>query len=167
MVWPLQKDMAAYFGDVDANDDGLPDPAWQAANLVRVVPPWDMGLAWAPAKRLKSIAIHKLCAASLTVILTNIWDDVGQSQKVIEDAGLHLFGGCFNFRMTRGGTRLSTHAYAAAIDLDPERNPLGKAWVAESGMMPMRVVERFEEQSWRWGGRFSRPDCMHFDAVRS
>ena len=166
MFWPLQRDMQLFYGDPDAGDDGLPDRAWEAVHLMRIIPPWQMVLAWAPTKELKAIAIHKKCGPSLVTILGNIWNDVGQSQKVIEDAGLHLFGGCYNFRMTRGGTRLSTHAYAAAIDLDPERNPLGKAWVAESGMIPMRVVERFEEQGWSWGGRFSRPDCMHLEAVR-
>jgi hypothetical protein len=61
--------------------------------------------------------------------------------------------------------RLSLHAWGAAIDLDPDYNPVGWAWRRDAGMIPMAVVELFEAAGWRWGGQFKgRKDCMHFQA---
>lgn len=167
MTWPLERDMRSFYGNPDANGDGRPDAAWEAANLMRVTPPWRMVLAWDTTRTITSFWAHKKVAPSLSVVLAQIFADVGESQAVIDTAGLHLFGGCYNFRSVRGGTRLSTHAYAAAIDLNPVGNPLGKKWAEGKGMIPMRTVERFEQAGWVWGGRFTkRPDCQHFQAAR-
>ena len=36
----------------------------------------------------------------------------------------------------------------------------------KTGMMPQPVVDIFEAESWKWGGRFTqRQDCMHFQAT--
>jgi hypothetical protein len=79
---------------------------------------------------------------------------------------MHLTGGVYNFRQISGSARLSLHSYGAAIDLDPAGNPLGRAWLADAGMMPLPVVAIFEAAEWKWGGRFkSRKDCMHFQAT--
>jgi hypothetical protein len=78
---------------------------------------------------------------------------------------MHLFGGAYAYRTVRGSTRLSLHAYGAAIDLDPVRNPLHQAW-KPLRMMDLGVVETFEAAGWTRGGRFtSRPDCMHFQVA--
>jgi hypothetical protein len=79
---------------------------------------------------------------------------------------MHLYGGTYNYRRISGSSNLSLHAFGAAIDLDPDHNPLGMPWRADAGMMPMEVVEIFEAEGWKWGGRFqSRKDCMHFQAT--
>ena len=78
---------------------------------------------------------------------------------------MHLCGGAFNFRLKRGGNSLSIHSWGAAIDLDPERNALGRRYRAGAGMMPMAVVEIFAAEGWVWGGPWSRPDAMHFQAA--
>jgi hypothetical protein len=55
---------------------------------------------------------------------------------------------------------------ARQSDLDPDRNPLGKPWQADNGMMPELVVAPFKAAGWKWGGRFkNRKDCMHFQAT--
>jgi hypothetical protein len=79
---------------------------------------------------------------------------------------MHLYGGCYNFRLIKDSNRLSTHAWGASIDLDPQKNPLGKPYNETRGMMPKAVIKIFEAEGWKWGRRFrNRPDCMHFQAV--
>jgi hypothetical protein len=61
-------------------------------------------------------------------------------------------------RDIRGGDTKSYHAFGLAIDVNALANPLGTA-----GDMPMEVVEEWEREGGAWGGRFSRPDPMHFE----
>lgn len=159
MIWPLQREMAAFYGDPDKNDDDRPDAAWESANLTRIIPPYPMVLAWAPDKAVKTIWCHKLIAQPLTRCLVNIQKHY-KTQDAIRKVRMHLFGGCYNFRRVRGGKSLSTHAYGAAIDLDPENNPLGRVW--SPGMIPHEVVKIFRDEGATWGGEWRRPDCQHF-----
>ena len=87
--------------------------------------------------------------------------------EAIERARLDLCGGVFNFRLQRGGSNLSIHSWGAAIDIDPERNRLGRRYSAGAGMIPRAAVDIFEAEGWEWGGRWSRPDAMHFQAART
>lgn len=164
-TWPKPNELTKFYGDPDAGGDGIADRVWELENLVRFAPPYDMYLAWAPHKKLNSITCHKKCASSLLKILENIRDHYG-SQEAIEKVRMHMFGGAYNFRLTRGATRLSTHAYGAAIDLDPEANRMGRPYKESLGMIPMAVVNMFKSEGWVWGGDFKRPDCMHMQAVQ-
>lgn len=166
--WPKQNAAAmnAFYGSPDANKDGSPDVKWEAANLVSIKPPYRMVLAWDKAKEVKTIRVHKKCADSLMRILTGIKDHYG-SQAAIERARMHLFGGVYNFRLMRGGSSLSIHSWAAAIDLDPERNGFGVKYDESKGMMPLAVVRIFKAEGWDWGGLWSKGDAMHFQAAAS
>jgi D-alanyl-D-alanine carboxypeptidase-like protein/putative peptidoglycan binding protein len=165
-AWPRQRDMRAFYGDPDANGDGQADPAWVASNIVRITPPYRMVLAWDKGRQLRSISVHKKCAGNLTRILERIRDLYG-SQAALEAARLHLYGGAYNFRLKRGGSTLSTHAYGAAIDLDPERNAFGRKYGPRAGMMPVEVVKIFQSEGWDWGGLWHKGDAMHFQAAGS
>lgn len=61
-------------------------------------------------------------------------------------------------RDVRGGASKSNHAFGIAIDVNALTNVLGT-----SGDMPMEVVEQWEVEGGGWGGRWSRPDPMHFE----
>lgn len=163
--WPKQSEMNAFYGNPDTNNDGQPDKAWEAANLIRITPPYKLVLAWDTKRSVSSVLVHKKCGESLLRILTAIKAHY-KTQEAIEAARMHLFGGVYNFRLMRGGSKLSIHSWAAAIDLDPERNGLGKTWVDGKGMMPTAVVKAFEAEGWVWGGKWSRPDAMHFQAAK-
>lgn len=165
--WPLQSQMKSFYGDPDASGDGVADRVWELNNLERITPPYRMVLAWDKSKKVNSITVHKKCASSLLRVLTKIAEHFG-SEQAIEANRMHLYGGCFNFRTIRGHSVpvLSTHAYGAAIDLDPEMNPLGKRWRESDGMMPAAVVAIFQAEGWTWGGKWKRPDAQHFQAAR-
>lgn len=164
-MWPKQSEMNAFYGNPDTNNDGQADKAWESGNLVRITPPYKLVLAWDTKRQVSTILVHKKCADSLLRILTAIKDHY-KTQEAIDKARMNLFGGVYNFRLMRGGSNLSIHSWAAAIDLDPERNGLGKKWVDGKGMMPTPVVKAFEAEGWVWGGKWKRPDAMHFQAAR-
>jgi hypothetical protein len=163
--WPLERDMAAFYGDPDPDRDGRANAAWEAANLIHVLVRWPMWIRLDdgvhPVTRLR---VHRLVARSLEKVLDALKEQF-PSETQINSLGLQWTAGAYNFRTKRGLQTRSTHAYGAAIDLDPNRNPLGRRWAP--GMMDPRVVTAFKGEGWVWGGDFkSRPDCMHFQAAR-
>jgi len=167
-MWPADNhaDLEAFFGTPQLLADGRPTPAWERATLVTVTTPYALTLAWDLGIQVKRITCHRLVAESLMNVFEAILSHYG-SVKDVKTARMHLFGGCYNFRRISGSSRLSTHAWGAGIDLDPDRNPLGTPYSEPLGMMPLAVVDLFEQEGWKWGGRFeSRPDCMHFQATR-
>lgn len=160
-AWPKQDaaSMGAFYGNPDTNGDAMPDPMWEAANIVRVVPPYRMVLAWDKTKAVSAIRCHRKVAESLTRVLSGIPAHYG-SQAAIEAARLHLYGGAYMFRLMRGGHALSIHSWGAAIDLDPEGNPFGGKVT-----MPKAVVDLFAAEGWVWGGPWHTHDGMHFQAA--
>lgn len=166
LSWPNQAAMNAFYGNPDANRDGSPDPSWSSTYLTTIIPPYPMVLAWDANKDgklndpVRAITVNKKCAADLLAILHEI-KTLYPDQAALEAAGMHLFGGVNNFRVKRGGSGLSIHSWAAAIDLDPARNGFGDSTPA----MDPRVVAIFERHGWMWGGRWKKCDGMHFQAA--
>jgi hypothetical protein len=158
-------ELNAYYGNPDSNSDGAADPLWEAANIVNLVPPYKMVLAWDTSRSVSRIRCHRKVSDSLTIILHNIASHYG-TQSEIEAARLHLFGGAYMFRLMRGSPRLSVHSWGAAIDLDPAYNQFGRRYDESLGMMPHVVADIFAEQGWTWGGHWPKADAMHFQAAR-
>ena len=165
--WPREDpaELAAFYGKFELGSNGLPTTKWEAAHLVTIRTPYPMRAAWDLRLAIIGIRCHRRVAESLSNVLEKIFEAYGSLAEV-RHYGMDRFGGAYNYRRISGSSKLSLHAYGAAIDLDPEHNPLGPAWRAGAGMMPMLVVELFEEAGWKWGGRFEgRKDCMHFQAT--
>lgn len=164
MRWPNQdyQQMCLTYGDPDIDDNGLPDAKWEAKNLIRIKPPYPMVMSW-NQKTLGWITVHRHCGQSLFKILDRIGKEVSAAER--ERHQLNRYGGAYNFRLMRGYNKLSIHSWGAAIDLAPELNPLGKPWNPDELMMPEKVVQIFADEGWVWGGEWSRPDGMHFQAA--
>ena len=181
--WPMQVNRNQFYGN-PAGANGKLDPKWEAANIVYVDIPWKAVLAWDKKVQVKRIRIHRLCAPSLTRILAAIFaaaEKIGAvgpndplfykgysgrgAQKVIEHWGMHLYGGAFEFRLTRGGTGLSSHSWACAIDWDPERNALGDT--TPNFRNCPEVCKAFADEGWEHGMEWDRKDAMHWQAART
>jgi len=183
MSIPIPTGLAAVistYGNPAAGDQV--NPQWYAENVVLMDLPYRMVLAWDKDQSVRRIPVHKLAAPDLKAILTEIWAhlrlevkkehgfDLTSEQydqltaRKARRYGVDLFGGAYNYRVKRGGTELSMHAYGVAIDLDPERNAMGDTTPA----MPKFVVEAFERRGWVWGGRWKGRNCdgMHFQRAR-
>lgn len=70
---------------------------------------------------------------------------------------LKTWDGCFNIRNKRGGSTWSLHAWAVAIDVNAAWNRFGYPPTLSQGF-----VECFTDAGFDWGGKWTKPDGMHF-----
>jgi len=88
-----------------------------------------------------------------------------QAFKNINDRGLaaqvKTYDGCFNIRKKRGATSSSLHSWGIAIDINAAWNQFGKP-----PTMSAELVKCFTDAGFDWGGKWSKPDGMHFQLAR-
>lgn len=159
--WPHQSEADAFYGD-PRGKNGEASTQWIDANIVRVTPPWQLVTAW-DFRLVRGIRVHRKCRASLIRVLDNIWDAAAQSQQRIDEWGMQLYAGAFNFRTMRGGTRLSMHSWGCAVDFDSARNAFGDT-TPNFADIP-QVLSAFAGEGWTWGGTWRKPDGMHWQAA--
>lgn len=155
-TYPLQKDMVAFYG-----------PAGGAAcTSGKVKLPFPFVIAWDTAQRVSVFSCHVRLEAPMTAIFSDAAKHYGEEE--FRRLRLDRFGGCYNFRPMRGGTSLSTHAWGAAVDLDPERNQL--TWGADRAAFAAPEYEAFWQIVEKHGavslGRTRNRDWMHFQFAR-
>ena len=124
-VWPTQAEVLSnksVYGDPRGKDKTKMSAAWEARNIVRIQPPFQMTYAGAPITR--GIRVHKVCAPALLRVFNRLYGSAGKKQATLDHWGVTIFGGVVMYRLMRGGNQLSIHSYGAAIDLDPARNGL-------------------------------------------
>ena len=67
----------------------------------------------------------------------------------------------YNCRQTTGGGSWSAHAWAVAVDINPEKNPFTQGALVTD--MPRSFVRCFTGEGFGWGGSWrSVKDAMHF-----
>jgi hypothetical protein len=120
----------------------------------RATLPASLPLSWQPATKITVFACHKLIEDVFTSFFKQIFDR--QLWALLED-----FGGCYNYRVVRGSTNVSTHAYGIGIDINTKSNALGKP-----PKMDQRIVAIGDDHGLLWGGNWNRPDGMHFQRAR-
>lgn len=102
-------------------------------------------------ERVGKSRCHRLAKNNFIAVLTAI------SAAGMEDR-CRNYGGIYNNRPQRGGTRLSAHAWGIAIDLEPALYPLGS-----SKRFDDSIIEIFSRFGFAYGGDFTgRKDPMHF-----
>ena len=135
------------------------------SNLTKIAAPYDMVLAWDTDAKVKNITVHERCADNFEGMLNDFANDLGHDK--IQDFGLNLFGGSFNIRKMRGGSKYSTHSWAVAMDFDPTRNGLRtkrpKARLSQDDAKP--VWEIVERNGLTGLGPARNYDWMHIQAV--
>lgn len=160
-TWPHQIAVDGFYGN-PRGADGDANPQWVAQNIVKLPAPWPLVTAW-DFRPVSGIRIHRKCSDSLGRVLAEIWSRAGKDQEVIQEWGMHLYAGGFNFRRMMGGTRLSMHSWGCAVDFDSARNAFGDS-TPNFALIPP-VLEAFAKEGWTWGGPWSKPDGMHWQAA--
>lgn len=132
------------------------------SNQVKITPPYQVYYGDAP---VRSITINRKCADSAVQAMAAILGHYGAGG--IRELGLDRFGGCFANRVMRGGTKLSMHAFACAIDWDPVRNPLRADHRSARFARPEydAFLDAWEAEGWTSLGRARDFDWMHVQAA--
>lgn len=101
----------------------------------------------------KSVKVHEKAAPSLRAVLADL-------RKNGQEWLIRSLQGTYNPRLVRGSdSTLSSHAYATAIDLNADTNPVGSDGTSEQ----WALASVFYKHGWWWGGWFTRKDPMHFE----
>jgi hypothetical protein len=123
-------------------------PGKPVCSAGRVSLPGTLKLSWED-KRVSVVQCHKLVEDVFASVFnqlhaSNLWG-------LIED-----YGGIYNHRPVKGSTKLSTHSWGIAVDLNPTSNRVDP-----------KLVQVFVDHGFVWGGNFTqRPDPMHFQRAR-
>ena len=115
-------------------------------------------IATAEVSILGEVTCHRLLIPQLQAALNEIVEQ-GLADLIRPDD----YGGCYvpRFIDRDPSLPLSMHAFGLAVDINVSTNLLGT-----EGDQDPRVVAIFEKWGFEWGGRWERPDPMHFELAR-
>ena len=129
------------------NGDGMIqiDPDWVRRNIVRRAMPLLKG----------EVVCHRMMVDQLYGALKEI--DDRELDHLIDPS---QYGGCWVPRHIdfNPAKPISMHGWGLAADFNVSTNGLG-----QRPQMDPRIVEIFDRWGFVWGGRWSRPDGMHFE----
>lgn len=108
--WPSQKEVRA-----GKSIFGAPG----SKHLVRIVPPYEL---FFEGCKVSTIAVHERVKDAVLGALKEVLAVYGRER--IKELRLDEYGGCYNYRKTKGGSTLSMHAWGIALDFMPEGNGL-------------------------------------------
>lgn len=138
-------------------------PNEKGTYLTTIKLPYPMRLAWDKSTKVNTMRCHNLVANNFLGVFNELLEVYGLER--IQELGVDLFGGCFNFRQMRGGSDYSRHSWGVAIDLDPERNTLKEtsktARFARAEYKAM--IDIFYKHGFLSLGREKNYDWMHFE----
>jgi len=123
-------------------------------------------LAWDKKTTVTKMTCHRLVADNFLRVFNGLLKEYGLEK--IQELGIDIFGGCYNFRKMRGGTELSRHAWGVAIDLDPERNQLRETSKTARFARPeyKAMIDIFYKNGFVSLGREKNYDWMHFEIAQ-
>ncbi len=164
--WPTDKSKHGSQADLFDIFDFNPINGGEPQTVI-VRCPWTLRLQWDLTAKTNNIGAHPKVAQSLGNVLTNIHDHYGTDE--IKRLRLDIYGGCKNVRKKRGGSTLSIHSFAAALDWDPDKNKLDWGWRKALMARPeyLDFWRFWEEEGWLSLGRTNNFDWMHVQAVRT
>lgn len=154
--WPQQNEaeLTRFYGAV-------------GTNLVSVSLPYPHRLSWALNQTINSFQCNAKVRDSIQRVLTGVLQHYGLER--IRALGLDRWGGCFNNRVMRGGTKRSMHAWGIAIDYDPEHNQL--KWGRDKAVFARSDYDMWwtlwEQEGWVSLGRTKNYDWMHVQAAKN
>jgi hypothetical protein len=148
------NEIIARFGNIHeyVGTDGQLEARWQADFLERVSLPFSLPLSWDLSRSITQMTCHR----RMTRVFSSVFSSI-QGRGL--QARITSFGGCFAFRPQRTGSKLSTHSWGIAIDLNPESNLQGS-----DGDMDAELIDIFRRAGFEWGGDWTGKtrDPMHF-----
>lgn len=138
-------------------------PSEDGTYLIKIDLPYPMRLSWDLEHSITSMRCHKLVADNFKSVFADLLKIYGLPK--IQELGIDLFGGCFNFRKMRGGSDYSRHSWGVAIDLDPDRNQLKESALTARFSKPeyKPMIDIFYNHGFKSLGVEKNYDWMHFE----
>jgi hypothetical protein len=135
-------------------------------NLVKVQLPYPMRFSWDTTVSINSFSCHAKVRDSMQRVLKHVLDYYGIVE--IKRLKLDLWGGCFNDRPIRGGTKPSMHSWGIAVDFNPTHNKLewGRDKATFASPEYTKWWQFWEEEGWVSLGRQRNFDWMHVQAAK-
>jgi hypothetical protein len=163
--WPHEDNAAlnAFYGNPRGNHADEASAGWEAANLIRWVPVFPMFYSDGEHTPLKTMRIHKKCFNAFEAAFKDVLATLGHDYIVAHR--LNISGGTYCFRLQRGGSRLSVHAWGCAIDMDPGHNPFPHKWTG-GAMIDAKFADILTRHGFCWRGAHGDDDPMHFQLCR-
>lgn len=140
--------------------DGKVSTKWFRDNIMKWEPPYPFFYSDG-RQPLKTLFIHKLCLDTFNNAFQEVLDHFGPED--IDNKRLNICAGTYNYRLMRGGSKLSVHAYGISIDIDPEHNPYPHPWT-ENGL-DKDFITILEKHGFYWRGTNGDVDPMHFQCA--
>lgn len=94
------------------------------------------------------------CNNDIVVPLTRAFGNIIEHNLIDQ---LKTWDGCFNIRTQRGAKITSLHSWGVAVDINASWNQFGKP-----PTMSKELVRCFTDAGFDWGGKWKKPDGMHF-----
>lgn len=131
--------------------------------LTTIKLPYPMRLSWDKKVSVYKMSCHKLVAQNFTNVFNELLAHYGLAE--LQRLEIDIFGGCFNFRAMRGGSDFSRHAWAIAIDINPEKNTLKMTFAQSQFSKPeyAKLHEIFEKNGFINLGKTRNLDAMHWE----
>lgn len=126
-------------------------------------------LAWKLGYTINRFQANTMLVPHLQAIYSEIFTRC--TDDLINQSGIEIFGGCYNFRPIRGTEKkeappFSAHSWGIAVDHDPERN--GLRTKADKANLAKRQFDIIHDIFNRYGflniGHVIGRDFMHFEA---
>jgi hypothetical protein len=134
--------------------------------LTMIKLPYPMRLSWDKSKKVTRMKVNKHVKDNFLNVFNELLQHYGYDELVRLE--IDVFGGCFNYRLMRGGSKLSRHSWGVAIDLNPEKNGLN-THVSKSqfaGKEYNKMMEIFEKNGFINYGKVILRDTMHFEIAK-
>jgi hypothetical protein len=134
--------------------------------LTMIKLPYPMRLSWDKSKKVTRMKVNKHVKDNFLNVFNELLQHYGYDELVRLE--IDVFGGCFNYRLMRGGSKLSRHSWGVAIDLNPEKNGLN-THVSKSqfaGKEYNKMMEIFEKNGFINLGKVILRDTMHFEIAK-
>jgi hypothetical protein len=123
-----------------------------------------MRLSWDIKRKVKTIAVNRRIAPVVSDALLEIEQYKGR--EYLYRNKLNYFGGVYNYRTQRSGSRLTTHAWAVSIDMNPHLAPYKFVSVEAGEEYYVNNQPDFITKAFLSRGFVTFPwDGMHFQAV--
>ncbi len=160
MTWP-HEDVAAlnaFYGDPRGRN-GKVNPIWFAKNTCLWHPPYPLFYSGDPREPMEHLEVHVKAKDAFDTAFKDVLATLGHDYIVAHR--LNVTGGLFCYRLERGGSRLSVHSWAIAIDIDPQHNPFPHPYSGPP-MVDLKFAQILQKHGFCWRGASGDIDPMHF-----